>query len=476
VSDLERLALGTLLPSFHGPDVPDWVRRRIDDGLGGVVLFADNVPLGSELDGVLVAIDEEGGDVTRLGVPTPGNLALGVLDDVGLTEEVAAEIARECASAGVNVNLAPVADVNVDDQNAAIGVRSFGADVDLVSRHTAAYVRGTQREGVAACAKHFPGHGHTREDSHKELPTLDLELAEPLRPFVAAIEAGVAAIMTAHIRVPALDDAPTTLSRAVLHGLLRDELGFDGVVITDALEMGAISNTFGREEAAVRALAAGADALCLGTSYGEREVDAVRDAIVGAVRSGELAEARLAEAAGRVVELASRFPVRRGEALGERPGSEAARRALRSEGDPLLAEPATIVEFRPDPLVAAGEQRFGLGDALRTRRSVVEVVRAERSGSAPLGPALRGVARAENNRAPLVLVLKDAHRHAWQRAAAEELLARRPDAVVVETGLPVWRPPHSGAYVVTHGAGRVNLEAAAEALAPAREPVLAKEA
>jgi beta-N-acetylhexosaminidase len=466
VSDLERLALGTLLPSFHGPDVPDWVRRRIDDGLGGVVLFADNVPLRGELDGVLVAIDEEGGDVTRLGIPTPGNLALGVLDDVALTEEVAAEIARECASAGVNVNLAPVADVNVDDQNAAIGVRSFGADVDLVSRHTAAYVRGTQREGVAACAKHFPGHGHTREDSHKELPTLDLDLAEPLRPFVAAIDAGVAAIMTAHICVPALSDAPATLCDVLLHDLLRDELGFDGVVITDALEMGAISNLCGFEEAAVRALAAGADALCLGTSCGDRNVDSIREAIVGAVRRGELAEARLAEAAGRVADLASRFPVRRGGPLGERFGTEAARAALRIEGDPRLAEPATIIEFRPDPLVAAGEQRFGLGDALHAHGSVVDVVRAERSGSAPLGPPEH----------PLVLVLRDAHRHAWQRVAAEELLARRPDAVVVETGLPVWRPPHSGAYLVTYGAGRVNLEAAAEALAPAREPVLAKEA
>ena len=473
MSDLDRLALGALLPSFHGAAVPDWIRRGIGGGLGGVVLFADNVPLEGELDGVVVAIDEEGGDVTRLEIAAPGNLALGVLDDVELTEEVAAEIARGCASAGVNVNLAPVADVNVDDQNAAIGVRSFGADVDLVARHTAAYVRGTQREGVAACAKHFPGHGHTREDSHKELPTLDLDLAVPLRPFVAAIEAGVAAIMTAHIRVPALDDAPATLSRALLHDLLRDELGFDGVVITDALEMGAISYAFGREEAAVRALGAGADALCLGASYGEREVDAVQGAIVGAVRSGELAEARLADAAGRVADLASRFPPRRGGPAGERFGREAARQALRIDGDPRLAEPATIVELRPEPLVAAGEQQFSLGDALRARGSVANVVRAERSGSAPLGPLQRGVAGDKNK--PLVLVLRDAHRHAWQRAAAEELLARRPDAVVVETGLPVWRPPQSGAYVVTHGAGRVNLEAAAEALAPAREPALAKE-
>ena len=466
MSELERLALGVLLPSFRGGAVPEWISRAVDDGLGGVVLFADNVPLRDELEGVLVAIDEEGGDVTRLGLPTPGNLALGVLDDAEATENVAREIARGCAAAGANVNLAPVADVNVDDQNAAIGVRSFGADVDLVARHTAAYVRGTQREGVAACAKHFPGHGHTREDSHKELPTLDLDLGDPLRPFVAAIEAEVAAIMTAHVRVPAYGDAPATLNRSLLHDLLRSELGFDGVLITDALEMGAISSTYGPQDAAVRALGAGADALCLGTSYGEREVAAVRSAIVDAVRRGELAEARLAEAAGRVRELATTFPVSGSQPQSpEGVGREAARRALRIEGDPRLEESAMVVEFRPEPLVAAGEQRFGLGDALRDRGRVSSVLRVERSGPAP-GPAAT----------PLVLVLRDAHRHSWQRAGAEELLAHRPDAVVVETGLPVWRPPHFGAYVVTHGAGRVNLEAAAEMLAPAREPALAKEA
>jgi beta-N-acetylhexosaminidase len=463
---LERLALGVLLPGFRGRSAPDWVRRAVEDGLGGVVLFGDNVPFAGGLDGVLVAIDEEGGDVSRLRTPYPGNRALGEIDDVELTEEVAAEIARACAAAGVNLNFAPVADVNVDVDNAAIGVRSFGADASLVARHTAAYVRGTQRSRVAACAKHFPGHGHTSEDSHRELPTLTIDLDEPLLPFRAAIDAGAAAIMTAHIRVPALDDAPATLSRTVLEDLLRGELGFDGLIVTDALEMGAISNTYGLEDAAVRALAAGADALCLGYYPGDAEVRSIAASIVHAVVRGELSEQRLQDANARVARVSASFPPSRSVFQDEGAlGRQAAERALRIEGDPSLAEPPFVIEFHPEPLVAAGASSFGFGDALRESAAVADVVRAERGTSALEPPEV-----------PLVLVLRDAHRHEWQRTAADELLTRRPDAVVVETGLPVWRPPRAAAYVATYGGGRVNLEAAAAAVSPAREPVAAKEA
>jgi beta-N-acetylhexosaminidase len=463
---LDRLALGVLLPGFRGTSPPDWVRRAVDDGLGGVVLFGDNIPLAGGLDGVVVAIDEEGGDVTRLGTPSPGNLALGHIDDVELTERVAGAIARDAAAAGATMNFAPVADVNADVDNAAIGVRSFGADAELVARHTAAYVRGTQRAGVAACAKHFPGHGHTTEDSHRELPTLTIALDEPLLPFRAAIEAGVAAIMTAHIRVPALDDVPATLSSVVLQELLRGELGFSGLIVTDALEMGAISNAYGLEEAAVRALAAGADALCLGYYPGDREVRSIAASVVDAVGRGELSEERLAEASDRVSRATATFRPRTTVTRGNGAlGREAAQHALHVEGNARLAGAPFVIELHPEPLVAAGESSFGFGDALRQRAEVAGVVRAEWGDSVLEPPEV-----------PLVLVVRDAHRHPWQRAAAEELLARRPDAVVVETGLPVWRPPRAAGYVVTYGGGRVNLEAAAAAVAPVRERVAAKEA
>ena len=160
--------------------------------------------------------------MTRLEVATgssfPGNLALGVVDDVGVTAEVGAAIGSLCARAGVNLDLAPCADVNSNPDNPVIGVRSFGADPALVARHVRAFVEGLQRCHVAACAKHFPGHGDTAQDSHHELPRAEGDLEAALLPFRAAIDAGAKSIMTAHIVVPSLDEAPATLSPRILHG------------------------------------------------------------------------------------------------------------------------------------------------------------------------------------------------------------------------------------------------------------------
>jgi len=179
---------------------------------------------------LLIAADEEGGDVTRLeargGSSFPGNLALGAVDDVKLTRAVAAELGRRLAECGVNFNWAPSADVNSDPGNPIIGVRSFGAEPELVARNTAAYVEGLQSAGVAACVKHFPGHGDTAIDSHHAMPRIDVDARtlheRELVPFRAALAAGSKAVMSAHILVPALDpDLPGTLSPTVLTGLLR---------------------------------------------------------------------------------------------------------------------------------------------------------------------------------------------------------------------------------------------------------------
>ena len=205
-----------------------------------------------------------------------------------------------------------------------IGVRSFGSDPALVSRHVAAFVTGLQAGGVAACAKHFPGHGATDVDSHLGLPVVSATreelLAVELAPFRAAIAAGTRAIMSAHLVVPAIDAVPATLSRAHLTGLLRDELGFTGTIVTDALEMKAVSATVGMEEGAVLALLAGADALCLGHDIDEGHVARVRAAIVAAVREGRLA--RAARRGGRS-RRGSHVPV----AGGSRGGRAAVRRA-----------------------------------------------------------------------------------------------------------------------------------------------------
>jgi beta-N-acetylhexosaminidase len=264
--------------------------------------------------------------------------------------------------------------------------------------------------------------------------------ARALPPFHAAVEAGVRAVMTAHIRFPALGGDPATLSPEVI-GLLRDELGFGGLVVTDALEMRAISGTVGLEEGAVRALAAGADALCLGAERTRDEVGRVHQAIVAAASSRRLPEDRLHEAAARVADTAAwtnLSPHRDREA-----GAEAARRALRVEGDPRAGPGALVVECGPEATIAAGESGHGLAELL----PAAEVV-----------PLREGDPLPDPEGRRLVLVVRDAHRHAWQR----DLF--RPGAIVVETGFPVWRPDGAAAYIVTNGAGRANLEAVAERL------------
>lgn len=469
-AELDRLAAGCLLAGFEGTAVPEWLRRWLEAGLGGVVLFAWNVEgreqvaeltsaLRDERPDLVVAIDEEGGDVTRLeaasGSSYPGSWALGVVNDVELTESVARAIGADLARAGINLNLAPVADVNVNPFNPIVGVRSFGADPDLVARHVAAFVTGLQRSGVAACAKHFPGHGDTFEDSHLTLPQVERDdetMAAILRPFGAAIDADVRAIMTAHIRISGLDELPATLSPRAI-GLLRADLDFGGVVVTDALEMRAVSETAGPGEGAVRALGAGADALCLGA---ELRPESVHAAIVEAVRSGRLAEERVGEAASRVAGLGA-TPAAAGSGDDELRGVglRAARRALESEGEVTLSRPPLVVELAPEPSIAAGNANHGLGDALQS----AEVVCLH---GAPLDA--RHVL-AEHFGRQLVLVVRDAHRHTWERVAAEALLAAAPDAVLVEVGVPVWRPDGAN-YVATQGSGRVNLEAAAERLQP----------
>ncbi|HEY6960318.1 MAG TPA: glycoside hydrolase family 3 N-terminal domain-containing protein [Gaiellaceae bacterium] len=415
-------AAACVLPSFPGAAPPDWIRRFLACGGLGVMLFADSVgaaaALRAERGDVLLALDEEGGDVTRLhvrdGSPHPSAAALGAIDDLELTEDVAASIAAELGAAGINWNLAPVADVNVA-ANPVIGTRAFGSDPALVARHVAATVRGLQRSGVAACAKHFPGHGSTTQDSHLELPELTGPLEAGLDPFRAAVAAGVAAVMTAHVKVH--DDA-ATLDPEVI-GLLRRDLGFDGVIVTDALEMRGITAHHDVAEAAVLAVEAGADAVIVGHDLGEEETTR----IVAALERVD----RVDEAAARVAQLADRA---RPAANGAVDVSAAARRALLVEGD--VSGGARVVELRPAANIAAGDAEHSLADTI------------VREGE-PVPDAD-------------VYVVRDAHRHAWMQHAD------RDGAVIVEIGLPVWRPSRARGYVATYGGGRASLDAAAEVL------------
>ncbi len=251
------------------------------------------------------------------------------------------------------------------------------------------------------------------------------DLEAGLEPFRAAIAAGVRSIMTAHIRVREL---PATIDPALVQGLLRDQLGYDGVVMADALEMKAVSATHGVESSAVRALEAGVDALCVGHDLGEDAVDRIRTALVAGVD-----ESRLREAAGRIARLAAwAKPVTGGA---DRAAAAAgAARALRIEGDVTLSGRPAIVELRPQANIAAGEAEHVLGNAVVVREGEL-------------------VPRAD------VFVVRDAHRFPWMQHAADV-----PGVIVVETGLPVWRPVFARGYLATYGGGRVSLEAAAGAL------------
>lgn len=329
MSALEHDIVATLMPGFSGTVAPDWMLDALRDGLQAVCLYGNNVrdrdqlaALGRALRGAaptaLIAIDEEGGDVTRLhyaeGAPYPGAAVLGRIDDPAYTEEIGARVGRDLLAAGCTLALAPVADVNSDPENPVIGTRSFGDDPALVARHVAAWGRGLQSTGAIACPKHFPGHGATTQDSHLTLPTVDAssELVDrrDLPPFRAAIAAGARAIMTSHILLPRLDgSAPATFSRPILQGLLRDRLGFDGVIVSDALDMRGASGGIGIPEAAVRALAAGCDLLCLGTSGTREQLDAIVEHVATAVHEGRLDGERIREAAARVRALTGPFPV-----------------------------------------------------------------------------------------------------------------------------------------------------------------------
>lgn len=257
---------------------PDERQLLASRRFGGVCLFGQNIRDRFQLaefveevralagEEFVVAIDQEGGGVLRLfDVPyPPPAMALGAAADVQLTERVAAAAARGLRSVGVNLNFAPVADVNVNPSNPVIADRSFGADPAAVAAHVAAFVQGLQAEGVAATVKHFPGHGDTAVDSHLALQSLDRSLHEldrqELTPFRAAVRAGAAAVMTAHILFPQLDARlPATLSPVVIKTLLRQRLGYDGLVVSDALDMKAISDHHSPSQAAVLALQAGVD-------------------------------------------------------------------------------------------------------------------------------------------------------------------------------------------------------------------------
>lgn len=326
--DLRQKIGQLMMVGFPGKWLNEEIKSLIrDDFVGGVILFSRNIGavdevkrLTHELQTIasqsghpfplFLSIDQENGMVRRLEesvIPLPGNMTLGAVNDIRVTEEVAYHTGRVLARLGINMNLAPVVDVNHNPYNPVIGIRSFGSSPEHVARHGRAMIGGLRRAGLMAVAKHFPGHGDTHTDSHLDLPVIHADLKRLMQlelvPFQQAVQAGVDAVMTAHIAFPHLTEGrriPATISPEIL-SLLREDLGYRGVIISDCLEMNAIRQTVGTVEGAVQALKAGVDVILISHTYTLQK--AAIDRIVQAVRSGELDEKRIHESLMRIFTL-----------------------------------------------------------------------------------------------------------------------------------------------------------------------------
>jgi beta-N-acetylhexosaminidase len=310
---------------FDGFDLPPQTQQLIARGVSSAVLFGRNVASPAQVAELcgrikagagqpfLTCIDQEGGRVRRLRdgfTHVPSMRALGMTEDVDLARDVGKVLARELRAVNIDLNFAPTLDVDTNAANPVIGDRSFGATSALVSAMGCALIKGLQESGVAACGKHFPGHGDTSQDSHFDLPRLPHPIQRlqqiELPPFRAAVQAGVAMIMTAHVVFEPIDaDFPATMSSKVLDGILRREMGFNGVIISDDLEMKAISANFDIAEVVTRGANAGVDlfAICHDTGLQNRAIDA----LIHAVERGEVAGERISEANRRLDLLMARY-------------------------------------------------------------------------------------------------------------------------------------------------------------------------
>jgi beta-N-acetylhexosaminidase len=379
---------------------------------------------------------------------------------------------------GINQNFAPVADVNVNPENPVIGVRSFSSNPDLVSSLTEAQVRGYQREDIASTSKHFPGHGDTNVDSHTGLPEIDHTREEldsiDLPPFEAAIDAGVESIMTAHIVVPALDDSgrPATLSRPILTDLLRREMDFDGVVVTDALDMQGVREMFGDDRVPVEAIKAGADLMLM-----PPEFDLAYRSVLEAVRSGEISERRIDQSVYRILRLKERLGLFRQPFVKEHKVDRVVgnRRHLET-AEEVTERTVTLVENDAGvlPLEAGTGLRalvtgWGvtttatLGSEVRSRGLAAEVLE---TGAAPSDAAIAGArAAAERNDVVIVVTNRAWSAPAQQRLVAELVASGKPVIVAaVRDPYDVAHLPSADTFVATYSYAGVSVRALAKTL------------
>ncbi|MFC0622939.1 beta-N-acetylhexosaminidase [Kribbella deserti] len=475
---LDRDAAGALIVGFTGTTASAELRRAVAAGLGAVILFTRNVEnadqvsalttaLRAERPDLLIAIDHEGGEFSHLAPANPWPLAsprsLGDVDDPALTRASARDAAATLAELGIDVMLAPSVDVNSNPANPIISTRSFGTTAEVVSRHGVAFVEGVRDAGIAACPKHFPGHGDVAVDSHLALPRVDRSIEEvtavELAPFAATIAAGADVVMSAHIVFSAYDDKPATMSHRILTGLLREELGFTGVITTDALEMQAITKHQSIEQAAVASIQAGADLAMV--AIGDADPRGLTAHLVEAVGSGRLDASRLADAAARVRGLAADLAGRkRLPGLDGAPVREVAERLLAGQELPALGGTPYVIDLTQGLHPAWNPYFSGLPEVFAGIAPGSDGVVLRNSDPEALATALA----ASEGRA-LVVAIQDAVRTPWMAEALANILKSR-DAFVLCTGIPEDRAlvPAATASVTTSGRNRVVLEAVAKAL------------
>ena len=445
---------------------------------------------GRPYPGLIIAVDQEGGLVERWTSPFtswPGAMAIGATGSAEYAEQVYAAIAEELAAVGLNLNLAPDADVSNNPLNPVIGIRSFGEDPEQVGRLVTAAVRGTQSLNVGATVKHFPGHGDTTTDSHLALPTVDhpwerLDQVE-LVPFRRAIEADVDVIMSAHITFPAVDPdgLPATLSPKVIQGLLKDQMGFQGVVVTDAIDnMAAITDQWGLEEALIMAVNAGADALLVTESFDQQA--ALYQTVLAAVQDGRISAERLDDAVRRHLRVKARRGLLPGkDAAPAAPAAESEiMAALKSEAHRQLAyqvgaDALTLVRNRHLPLHLADDElvlavapsgseleaegqgaRTALGAGLMKHHAKVAEVVLDRRPTEEQMAEVRALAA---DAAAVVYAAYNPGDYAGHQALIRELIATGKPVVVVGAGEPydLLSLPEIETYVAAYGCRAPNL-------------------
>lgn len=485
-----------LVVGFEGLTAPEHILTWLREGrIGGVILFQRNIDSPAQLAALtqslhaaarypcVISIDQEGGTVARLRAgftESPGAMALSVGDDEHAAESVSRVLGAELHALGINWNYAPVVDITYNRANPSVGTRAYGTDAARVSRFAAAAVRGFQAAGVAACAKHFPGLGDTPIDTHVALPTLtrsvETLLREDLPPYRAVMEADIASIMVTHARFAELDPQhAATVSPVVVNQLLRDTLGYDGLVTTDCMEMKAIADNYGAGESAVLAALAGIDVILF--SHTRSAQEEAYDALLEAAQSGRLPMPVIDAANARIAAFKARYPasapnltqIRTVDSLNTvKQAARAGTVLLHNEGAlPLTPDSqAVVIEFASvlESGIMESGGLTGLASLVQQRAPNIPTVSLRSVGDVPQ-KYTRALELAQNT--PLVVIVtRNAHLIAEQQTRAQQLIDAAQGAVLVCLRNPYDTGALHGARAIlcTNGDSTPSLQAAVDAL------------